>query len=323
MALGDDLRGSRPRAPKPAFSQREHPVGARWWEPLWSKLGLVCLVIFIGLVIGWLEPLFGPIGLPKDAPVEANRPQLQAAIRPAIDAFYADMSYSKLHEVERAIKRYRASFPDTLPGTYQAPSEKPDECNGSECAAKDRERAEGYAKITKSALASYASLPRYSEEYRKHELAFYALERRIPIQTALALMNEDWHYAPREKAAKEALEHLIRKIDEFGYAGQTQERFIFQEWKEKLDIYYWATQKTRAPMYTFRCGDAGRAEAHPDCAVARAEYERLDKDGHANPKRLGEKADLLKRILRERSAPKEFIEARMKNFFDYNPVRTY
>jgi hypothetical protein len=111
-----DLRPPERQAPR-ADHQAAPSSGSKWWEPLATKWGLIGLLIFIGLAIGvvqgWFDSLSGKND-PKNAELikAKNAGDADAALRPAIDAFYAKPTDETERAAKTAIENYRRSLPN-------------------------------------------------------------------------------------------------------------------------------------------------------------------------------------------------------------------
>jgi hypothetical protein len=108
MSEGDLRPPGNPGKPGPQL----HAGEARWWEPLLTKWGIVGFLIAIGLVMGIVEGLLGNITKKNPEVVrEAQTKNAEAALRPAIDAFYANPDFKNRRAAEQAIEAYRSSLP--------------------------------------------------------------------------------------------------------------------------------------------------------------------------------------------------------------------
>lgn len=300
--------------------------GPPWWEPLTSKIGLLLFVIFAGLALGAYEYVAGKV--PMSDATERNRPKLEAAMRPAIDAFYDNPTVDEMRRLEKVITNYRKSFPDALPVTLQAPSEKID-CRGSttECNMAHRKKNEEYSHILSDALPKLAGMRRGTPEYQARLVELYALDRRLSIRIALDTIADDQRELLPEKEAAKELVTLFQFIDTVVAADRAGP--IFRD--GRLRIGYEALEQHAAKLMTVRrsfpqrrCfggqpGHEVRVEGQYLCGQPQMDFEKqlegVNRTTTDLTARRREKAEIFKKAVSARALPVSYLKVQFDLIF--------
>lgn len=212
------------RAPRERQQAISNAGASRWWEPLTRRWSLLLIFVFLGLAAGVIdllrERLSGapvtPLGIAKkkETPTEADRPRLQAALRPSIEAYFNTPTGPQAGRTMSAIEDYRRTFPDALPVTLQAPSEKLEPCiHPNECSGRDERQKRHVASLIAQIEATHAALPRGSVARRTAVVESLASDRKIPVDAIEMVFAKDLNQIMYEQRALKNLQILFDRMD--------------------------------------------------------------------------------------------------------------
>lgn len=313
----------------------ERPSGSKWWEPLTNKWALLVGLMIVGFAVGVAANGMMGMWSGRIAVTESNRPKLLAALRPTLDAFYANPNDETQQAAVLAVTNYRRSFADALPDTLQTPSEKRECVPGIECRmVQDSQRSEQRA--TATALAAKLShLSQESAAYRAGLVEAWTLERSFPVSEVTDIITRDRKRLDAEKDAENIRRRLFDAIDE-GLRDVDRQRAVVGDWVKRFVAYHVAARDTLRPFrfnrdcvinqdferpYLSACRDAV-AEYQANLRALREEYLRqASGKGEQGAKAARQvvfqsKAAAIKKLITERLAPRSFVEEQISKIFE-------
>jgi hypothetical protein len=280
-----------------------HAGEARWWEPLLTKWGIVGFLIAVGLIMGIIEGLLGNI-TKKDPEVvrQAQTKNADAALRPAIDAFYANPDFKTRHAAEQAIEAYRSSLPAQDPKARRG-------CEGAPlivCGQIEAWQKQLPDDIALSVRIKFPGMLRQNLTLRANITEALARDQRVETRQATHRLYLD---GERIKTEQE-----IRKQIEWYSTAFERHATYTKEFREFYQSYIRNTTYSFAPFVfrdDCRFGDEeGKLEAR-FCTEGIKKYQDAIAGVRDDPrKRSFEEIEdaAIKVMLEERVVPKKFLD---------------
>jgi hypothetical protein len=276
---------------------------ARWWEPLLTKWGIVGFLIAIGLIMGIVEGMLGNI-TKKDPEVvrQAQTKNAEAALRPAIDAFYANPDFKNQRAAEQAIEAYRSSLPAQDPKARAS-------CEGAPltvCAQIEARQKQLPDYIASIARMNFPGMLRQNLTLRANIMEALARDRRLETRQVTDRLYQDGERIKTEQDIRKQIE----------WYSTAFERHVTYS-KELRDFYQGYIRNTKdsfAPLFfrdDCRFGDEeGKLEAR-FCTEGIKKYQDAVAGVRDDPqKRSFEEIEdaAIKVMLEQRVVPSKFLE---------------